>query len=290
MPLAVVLLASVRSSAQQPPSPPPPAPAAPAPAHPPRTDEGEQVDSKAVERGREIMVQQCGFCHGSNARGGQAGPDLTRSDMVQSDENGKQLGAFLKVGRPELKMPRFDLPEQDLTDLAAFLHAAIQAVSNRRDYKILDIVVGDPKAGEAFFKGAGKCNSCHSPTADLAGVGSRYSDPATLQGRLVMPRGRVRRGPPRGGDAEKPPYLEATAVKATVTLASGEAFTGPLIRLTDFDVTVYDAAEQQARSWLRTDGVPAVTLQDPLQAHMDQLRRWTDTDIHNLTAFLVTLK
>jgi cytochrome c oxidase cbb3-type subunit 3 len=89
MPLAVVLLASVRSSAQQPPSPPPPAPAAPAPAHPPRTDEGEQVDSKAVERGREIMVQQCGFCHGSNARGGQAGPDLTRSDMVQSDENGK---------------------------------------------------------------------------------------------------------------------------------------------------------------------------------------------------------
>ena len=96
------------------------------------------------------MVAQCGVCHGSNARGGQQGPDLTRSDLVQSDENGKQLGAFLKVGRPELKMPKFDLPDKDVVDLATFLHSEITPVADRGKYKILDIVVGDPKAGQAF--------------------------------------------------------------------------------------------------------------------------------------------
>jgi cytochrome c oxidase cbb3-type subunit 3 len=293
MPLAAVLLTAVRLGAQQPapPAPPPAAPApavAPVPAHPP-TERDSEFDPAAVERGRQLLVQQCGFCHGSNARGGQQGPDLTRSDLVQSDENGKQLGAFLKVGRPELKMPKFDLPEHDVSDLATFLHSTIQSVSNRGDYKILDIVVGDPKAGAAYFAGAGKCATCHATTGDLKGIGASY-DPATLQGRLVMPRGRRRRGPPEGGGRETPPFLEPNAVKATVKTAAGETFTGPLILLTDFDVTVYDPASQQARSWLRVDGVPAVTLTDPLQAHVNMLRTWTDTDIHTMTAFLASLK
>jgi mono/diheme cytochrome c family protein len=244
-----------------------------------------------VARGKILLVAQCGFCHGSNARGGQQGPDLTRSDLVQSDENGKQLGAFLKVGRPELKMPKFDLPEKDVVDLATFLHSEITSVADRGKYKILNIVVGDPKAGQAFFNGAGNCSACHSPEGDLKGVGAKYDDAATLQGRLVMPRGRPprRRGPrPPGSDV--PPHLQPTAVKATVTLPSGEKVTGPLIRLTDFDVTLYDPAAQQMRSWLRTGGSPTVVLTDPLQAHVDMVRKWTDTDIHNMTAFLATLK
>jgi mono/diheme cytochrome c family protein len=237
-----------------------------------------------------LLVAQCGFCHGSNARGGQQGPDLTRSDLVQSDEGGKQLGAFLKVGRPELKMPKFDLPDRDVVDLATFLHSEITAVADRGKYKILDIVVGDPKAGQAFFNGAGKCASCHSPEGDLRGIGAKYEDAVTLQQRLVMPRGRPRRRGAQGGPAEVPPFLQPTAVKATVTPASGEAVTGAIIRLTDFDVTIFDPATHQMRSWLRTGGTPAVTLTDPLQAHVDMLRRWTDTDIHNMTAFLATLK
>jgi mono/diheme cytochrome c family protein len=291
MVLAAVLPTAVRLGAQEPKVTPPPAQAVPpAQAHPPAEEDEDspKFDTAAVERGRQLLVQQCGFCHGSNARGGQQGPDLTRSDMVQSDEGGKQLGAFLKVGRPELKMPWFDLPEADVSDLSTFLHATIQSVSNRGQYQILDIVVGDPKAGERFFNGAGQCSACHSPTGDLKSVGATYEDKVVLQGRLVMPRG-GRRGPPQGGPPE-PPYLEPTAVKATVKTAAGETFTGPLIRLTDFDVTIYDAATQQARSWLRTDGIPMVTLTDPLQAHVDRVRTWTDTDIHDMTAFLATLK
>jgi hypothetical protein len=188
-------------------------------------------------------------------------------------------------------MPKFDLPEKDVVDLATFLHSEIASVADRGKYKILNIVVGDPKAGQAFFNGAGKCSACHSPEGDFRGIGAKYDDAATLQGRIVMPRGRPprRRGPrPPGSDV--PPHLQSTAVKATVTLPSGDKVTGPLIRLTDFDVTIYDPAAQQMRSWLRSNGSPTVVLTDPLQAHVDMVRKWTDTDMHNMTAFLATLK
>jgi len=302
MTAAALFTTAAGLGAQQPPAAPPPAtppasaapanPAPPGPGYPPGAEaEKPKYDPASVERGKELLVKNCGFCHGSNARGGQMGPDLTRSALVQSDEGGKELGAFLKVGRPEKKMPKFELPDQDVADIANFLHSSIDAVSNRDRYKILDIVVGDAKAGEAFFNGAGKCSACHSPTGDLKGIASRYEDAAVLQGRIVMPRGRRRRRrAPAPDQPDVPPYLEETAIKATVTTAAGEKTTGPLVRVTDFDVTIYDPVAKRMRTWLRSGGVPKVELNDPLQAHVDMLRRWTDTEIHDMTAYLTTLK
>ena len=182
-------------------------------------------------------------------------------------------------------MPKFDLPDAQMADLAAFLHSAIYLNANRRLYKILDIVVGDPKAGQAYFNGAGRCGSCHSPTGDLKGVGAKY-EPTVLQGRLLMPRGR----PGGPGPASGPLYMEPTAVKVTVTLPSGESASGGLVRLTDFDVTLYDTAAGRVRSFLRNGDVPKVVVTDPLQAHVDHLTRWTDTEMHNMTAYLASLK
>jgi mono/diheme cytochrome c family protein len=207
--------------------------------------------------------------------------------MVQEDENGKQLGEFLKVGRPERNMPKFELTPQELTDLATFLHAAIYQIGNRGAYKILDILTGDARAGEAFFQGAGRCASCHSAAGDLQGVGAKY-EPATLQERMLMPRARRRRGPP--GERATPPWTEPNAVKATVTIPPAASFTGALVRLTDFDVTIYDPETKQMRSWLRKDDLPKVVLMDPLQAHVDLLRKWTDDDMRNVTAFLAGVK
>lgn len=287
--VTIVLLAALNLGAQHPPAAPPqPAenrPAPPATTTPLRTTspDGSEFDPAAVERGQAIQVAKCGFCHGSNARGGAGGSDLTRSPIVQEDEGGQQLNAFLRVGRPEKNMPKFDLPDQEVSDLATFLHATIHAVSNRRDYRILDIVVGDPKAGVAFFNGAGGCSGCHSATGDLAGVGAKY-EPWALQQRMLLPRGGGGRG--RGSS----PFTDPNAVKATVTLPMGESVTGALVRLTDFDVTLYDPATQRTRSWLRSDDVPKVALTDPLQTHLDFLRKWTDRDMHNVTAYLVSLK
>ena len=266
--LSLLLLVSLTINAQQP---------AALPALP-------EFDQAAVERGQQLLVAECGFCHGSSARGGSGGPDLTRSALVQDDENGKQLGEFLRAGRPDRGMPKFDLAGPQLSDLATFLHATIYLAANRRFYQILDIVTGDPKAGEAFFGGAGACGACHSAAGDLKGIGAKY-DPATLQGRVVMPRGgRGGSGPPT------PAYLERNAITVAVTPPSGQAVTGALVRLTDFDVTLYDPASAQTRSWLRTGDVPRVVVTDPLQAHVDMWKRWTDADMHNMTAYLASLK
>jgi len=238
-------------------------------------------DPAAVERGRSLLSQECGFCHGANARGGSSGPDLTRSALVQEDEAGKQLGPFLRVGRPDRGMPSFNFTAAQVDDLAAFLHAEIYLAANRRLYKILDIVVGDPKAGQTYFNGAGRCTTCHSPTGDLAGVGAKY-DATTLQGRIVNPR--------RGIVPGSPAHEDPNAVKATVTDPTGGVVTGAIVRLTDFEVTIYDASTKQQRSFLRSGDMPKVVVVDPLQAHMDQLLKWTDADMHNVTAYLVSLK
>jgi len=107
-----------------------------------------------------------------------------------------------------------------------------------------------------------------------------------LQGRLLLPRGRTgaRGAPP------VPLYLDPTAVKATVMLPSGETASGGLVRLTDFDVTLYDTAAGRVRSFLRNGDSPKVVITDPLQAHLDHLTKWTDTDMHNMTAYLASLK
>jgi cytochrome c oxidase cbb3-type subunit 3 len=256
-----------------------------APGASPAAAQAPAFDPDAVERGRQLLGSQCGFCHGSTARGGSSGPDLTRSELVQTDENGKQLGEFLSVGKPDRGMPRFDLSREQVSDLATFLHSTIHLAANRGLYKILDIVVGDPKAGEAYFNGAGGCRACHSPTGDLKGVGARY-DPATLQDRLLLPRGRAAAPGGRPG----PLYLDPSAVKATITLPSGESITGALVRLTDFELSLYDAGAGRIRSWLRNGEVPKVVVTDPLKAHLDRLTTWTDADMHNMTAYLARLK
>lgn len=242
-------------------------------------------DAAAVERGHDLLVEQCGFCHGSNARGGSSGPDLTRSVLVQDDEGGKQLGEFLRGGRPDRGMPAFQqLTTEQVSDLATFLHSSIYLNANRRLYQILDILTGDPKAGEAFFNGAGRCSSCHSTTGDLRGIGAKY-DPATLQGRIVMPRLPRAPGPP-----QTPAYLEPNAVQVAVTVPSGQTVSGALVRLTDFDVTLYDPTAGRVRSWMRSGETPKVVVTDPLQAHLDLWTKWTDTDMHNVTAYLAGLK
>lgn len=279
---AILMLCASALSAQQPP------PGQGAAGVRPEGTVAEAFDPAVVERGKDLHVARCGFCHGTNARGGSGGPDLTRSPIVQEDEGGKGLGAFLKVGRPDRGMPPFQLTDAETSDLATFLHSAINLAANRRLYQVLDIIVGDPKAGEAYFNGAGKCSSCHSASGDLKGVGAKY-DPAILQGRMVMPRqGR----PPGGGSGvpPTPPYLDRNAITAMVTLPSGATVTGNLVRLTDFDVTVYDLAAGEMRSWLRKDDLPKVIVTDPLQAHIDLWTRWTDADMHNMTAYLAGLK
>jgi mono/diheme cytochrome c family protein len=238
-------------------------------------------DQASVDRGQQYFTASCGFCHGANAKGGEGGPDLIRSVLVLDDEGGKEIGELLKAGRQDQGMPKFDLPPQQVSDIAAFLHKRITDAAFRQTYTIGDVLTGDAKAGEAFFNGAGACGKCHSVTGDLKGIGSKF-DVETLQGRMIMPP----RGSRNSADSEKQP-LRPTA---TVTVAGGKTFSGALIRLTDFDVTIKDSTNA-VRTFSRiSEDNPKIERKDPLQAHMDMLPKWKDSDIHNVTAYLVTLK
>jgi cytochrome c oxidase cbb3-type subunit III len=249
-------------------------PAGDTPAPPPK------YDPASVARGSATFVATCGFCHGSSGKGGEKGPDLLRSVLVLDDENGKSIGAVILNGRPGKGMPAFPLTPQQISDIANFLHNSIESTKDRDNYKILNIVVGDAKAGQSYFNGAGHCSSCHSITGDLKGIGAKY-DPVTLQTKMVEPN---------FSWTEGDPPKKVVAISITVTLPSGQSFTGEPVNLDDFTVSLREP-DGAFHSFTRTTSdSPRVEIHNRLQAHLDILRRYTDDDIHNLTAYLVTLK
>src|SRR5580698_7041117 len=131
-------------------------------------------DPAAVERGQKTFSANCGFCHGANAQGGDTGPDLVRSPLALDDERGDKIGPVILEGRANKGMPAFHLPTEQIQDIAAFLRSRQQAAIDRNAYTILNLVTGDRQKGREYFNGAGRCNTCHSPTGDLAGIAKKY--------------------------------------------------------------------------------------------------------------------
>ena len=250
--LALCLSATfIRSAAAQ-------APAAPA---------ASTIDKAAAERGQGNFSSSCSFCHGSLATGTEQAPNLLRSPLVFQDHNGDTLGPFLKQGRPTLGMPAFPtLSPEQVADIAAFLHSRIQETRGKRLPETA-LLVGDPKAGLAYFNGAGKCSTCHSPTGDLAHIGSKDQPLALTTAFLTPP---------------------AKPLHVNVVLPSGQTVSGKLEYLDEFTVSLSDDSGAY-HTWPR-DRTKSVDVVDPLAAHKAMLPIYTDKDIHDLLAYLVTLK
>jgi cytochrome c oxidase cbb3-type subunit III len=240
------------------------------------------ADPAAIERGKALYGVNCQFCHGADTRGGDGGPSLLRSSIVLDDQNGELIAPIVRSGRPG--MPKFTLGDDQIKDLAAFVHSFRAAGYDEARVRPPSIIVGDSKAGEAFFNA--RCASCHSTTGDLRGLASRIPDERLLQQTWLMPgSGGGRGGPP---PVTVPP-VTVPPVMATVTLPSGEKIEGRLDRLDDFTVSL-TTPDGTHRSFRTSGNTPRVDVRDPLQPHRDLLGVYTDADIHNVTAFLVTLK
>jgi cytochrome c oxidase cbb3-type subunit 3 len=223
-----------------------------------------------VESGNSLFQQNCAFCHGRDAGGGETGPDLTRSKVVTDDVNGDKIGSVVRNGRPEKGMPRFNLPDNDIAGLVAFIHTQTASAASqngkRRGVDVADLQTGSAEAGREYFNGPGKCSSCHSPTGDLAGV-ARHYEGLRLEERMLYPR-------------------DAPA-KVKVTLPSGETVSGVLAYVDEFTVALRDASGAY-RSWRTSDVKYAVNA--PAEVHAELLGKYTDADIHNLMAYLQTLR
>ena len=241
---------------------------------------GPHLDQAAVERGRKVFVPTCGFCHGNDAHG-KSGPDLVRSALVLHDNKGDTMGPVIHNGRPDRGMPGFpSLSTDQIADISTFLHSRAADVSNRFAYKIGDLITGDSRKGAEFFNSAGHCQTCHSPSGDLAHIAAKY-EPVELQRRMLYPA-------PNMidvflGKAVKPP----APAKVTVHLSSGQEVSGTLDHIDEFTVSLHDSSGWP-RSFSRENA--KVDIQDPRAAHEALLPHYTDDDMHNVLAYLETLK
>ncbi len=238
------------------------------------------ADAATLARGKALYGVQCNFCHGSDARGGEGGPNLLRSEIVLNDQNGEKIAPVVQNGRPP-DMPKFDLTMAQISDIAAYLHSFKVGGYDISRNPPPSIVVGDAAAGEKYF--AAHCASCHSATGDLKGIAAKFEEPKQLQQTWLMPGGG------RGGFGGGRGAVNVPPTTVTVTTASGEKATGRLIRIDDFIVTLADPDGGQ-RSFRRDGDRPKVEIHDPMAPHRNMLATYTDKDIHDVTAYLVTLK
>jgi mono/diheme cytochrome c family protein len=237
------------------------------------------AEAAVLERGRATYSTNCAFCHGADTRGGDGGPSLLRSALVLDDRNGELIGPVILSGRIDRGMPKFALTAAQITEIAAFVHSFRVAGYDSSRSQPTTIVVGDAAAGERYF--AAKCASCHSPTGDLRGVASRIGNPRLLQQMWLMPGSVTGRGMPQPSNSTPP--------RARVTLPSGERVEGEVERLDDFSIALRKGDGTRA-SWSLADARIKVEVLDPLKPHRELLRVYADADIHNVTAYLVTLK
>ena len=223
-----------------------------------------------VKSGDDLFQQNCAFCHGRDAGGGEGGPDLKRSTVVIEDVGGNKIGMVVRSGRADKGMPRFDFSNQQVAGLAAFIHTQrnnlLAKKGGRKGVEVADLQTGNAEAGKQYFNGPGGCAACHSPTGDLAGIASRYKG-LKLEERMLYP--------------------ENAKSKVSVTLASGETVAGTLKYLDEFTVGLTDSVGVY-RSWRTRDVKYKVDA--PVNAHVELFSKYTDADIHNLMAYLQTLR
>jgi cytochrome c oxidase cbb3-type subunit 3 len=233
------------------------------------------AEPATLARGKAIYGVQCAFCHGSDARGGEGGPNLLRAQLVLDDQNGEHILPVVRNGRPDRGMPAFTLTDPQIADVAAFVHSFRVGGYDISRMTPATIVSGDAPAGKAYFRKV--CAGCHSTDGDLKGLGTRYEDVKMLQTTWLMP------GAARGAATHVPPAT------VTITLEHGAPLEGRLVHIDDFTVT-FARADGSLQTIRRDGDVPKVEIHDPLEPHRRLLGLYSDSDMHNLTAYLVTVK
>lgn len=251
----------------------------------------ELADAATVARGKALYEINCRACHGVDLRGGDGGgPNLLRSQIVLNDQHGELIYPIVQNGRQTpgmTAMPALGLAQPDVTAVAEYIHSVAATSRNQGAPPagppvVLNLLVGDAAAGKTYF--ASKCSACHSATGDLAGIGTRISDVMLLQNAWVGGVGAAGGG--RGGRGGGAQGAQPTV---TITPANGPAIDGRLVRVDDFLVVVA-LADGSTKSVRRDGDQPKVEIHDPRDAHRTLLPTYTDKDIHDVTAYLVTLK
>jgi cytochrome c oxidase cbb3-type subunit III len=244
-------------------------------------------DPAQIARGKTLFEINCRGCHGADLRGGDmGGPNLLRSQVALSDQNGELIVPIIEGSRQNMGMPAIGLSPEDAKAVAAYVRSVIETIGSQgtpptEGRQAPSILVGNASEGKTYFDV--KCSGCHSATGDLKGIATRIPDQKTLQTAWVagISREELRTIAPGAPNPR--------ATKVAVTLPSGENFEGQLVQIDDFLVTL-KLADGTERSFRRDGDVPKIVVHDPMKQHRELLAEYTDKDIHDVTAYLVTLK
>lgn len=240
-------------------------------------------DPAQIARGKMLFDINCRGCHGADLRGGDlGGPNLLRSQVALADLNGELIVPIIEGSRKNMGMPAIGISHADALAVAAYVRSVVETIGRQgkppsAGRPAPSVLVGNASEGQTYF--AVKCATCHSATGDLQGIATRIPDPRVLQTTWVAGGGR------RWGGEPDP----RRTVTATVTLPSGENVEGELVRIDDFLVTL-KLPDGTDHTFQRNGDIPKVVVRDPMKTHRDLLGEYTDKDIHDVTAYLVTLK
>lgn len=244
-------------------------------------------DPVQVARGKLLFGINCRGCHGADLRGGDlGGPNLLRSQVALSDLGGELIVPIIHGSRQKMGMPAIGLSDADANAVAAYVRSVIESIEGQgappsAGQGVPSILVGNANEGKDYF--ATKCGECHSATGDLSRIAARIPDPKKLQDAWLA--GGTREEEERAQEAAS----SARTVTATVTLPSGESVEGKLVRVDDFLLTL-TLTDGSQKTFRRDGDSSKMVIHDPLQVHRDLLPQYTDKEIHNVTAYLVTLK
>ena len=242
------------------------------------------VDFAAAERGKEVWIAECINCHGTPGARHRQRPEPPAIGPHAARSLRQRNRAVPEEGAPDAeRQAGTSLTDAQITDLAHFLRQQLNdSLRGSPSFKPGNVLTGDAKAGAAYFNGAGKCSDCHSPTGDLAGIGGRF-DAGRPPAALAVSRRRPRRSRPRRGRRRR------SAITVTVTPPVGAAG----LRRAGADGRLQRVAARRRGRVPQLQAHPRrskVVKTDPLAAHIALLDTITDKNIHDVVAYLETLK
>ena len=245
---------------------------------------------EVLERGKTMYSSLCSACHGADARGGQlGGVNLLRSPGVLGDSDGELVLPIIKNGRPGTAMVAIPMTgrrrqgRRRVTSTACRRKAASRA--DRLRVRPSSEHPGRRRQRPARRSSPRTAHSCHSTTGDLAGIASRVArcqgaaEPVGVGRTHDGPRaGRRRRGgptgPPRPSRSTLPDEVVEGRARAPRRLPGhgSRSPTGPHER------SGATATRRTSRSPIRSRATTSCS------------RCYTNKNMHDVTAFLATLK